>query len=67
MLLDSPPHRAFRDEEGSSQMGTDSIKDGFTTGPEWVNWIVLPPDANQMANCWNELEELDTGDERVSS
>ena len=67
MLLDSPPPRAYKDEEVSSQIGTTSIDDGFTTGAEWVNWIELPPDANQMATFWTELEELDTGDKRVSS
>lgn len=66
-MLGSANPRAARDGEGSSQTREASTGDGFTEAtPEWGNWIELPPDANPIANCWTEIEELDTGDYRVS-
>jgi hypothetical protein len=62
VLLDSP------DGDGdSSQMGEQSVNDGFGAGPEWLKWTELVPQEETIANCWTEIIDVESGEERVSN
>ncbi len=62
VLLDSPD----RDGTDSSQMGDQSMNEGFGTGAEWLKWTELDPEEETIANCWTELIDVESGEERVS-
>ncbi|CAM6032490.1 unnamed protein product [Sphagnum compactum] len=56
VLLDSP------DGDGdSSQMGEQSVNDGFGAGPEWLKWTELVPQEETIANCWTEIIDVESG------
>jgi hypothetical protein len=62
ILLDSPD----RGGTDSSQMGDRSMNDGFGTGAEWLTWTELVPEEETIANCWTEIIDVKSGEERVS-
>jgi hypothetical protein len=62
ILLDSPD----RHGTDSSQMGDRSMNDGFGTGAEWLTWTELVPEEETIANCWTEIIDVKSGEERVS-
>jgi hypothetical protein len=60
VLLDS----ADGDGTDSPQMGEQSMN-GVATGAEWLTWTELVPDEETIANCWTEIIDVESGDERV--
>jgi hypothetical protein len=62
VLLDSPDG----DGTDSSQMGDQSMNEGFGTGAEWLKWTELDPEEETIANCWTELIDVESGEEQVS-
>ncbi len=60
VLLDSPDG----DGTDSPQMGEQSMN-GVATGAEWLTWTELVPDEETIANCWTEIIDVESGDERV--
>ncbi|CAK9199211.1 unnamed protein product [Sphagnum troendelagicum] len=61
ILLDSPD----RCGTDSSQMGDRSMNDGFGTGAEWLTWTELVPEEETIANCWTEIIDVKSGEERT--
>ncbi|CAK9861833.1 unnamed protein product [Sphagnum jensenii] len=61
ILLDSPD----RGGTDSSQMGDPSMNDGFGTGAEWLTWTELVPEEETIANCWTEIIDVKSGEERT--
>ncbi len=47
-------------------MGDRSMNDGFGTGAEWLTWTELVPEEETIANCWTEIIDVKSGEERVS-
>ncbi|CAK9232301.1 unnamed protein product [Sphagnum troendelagicum] len=60
VLLDSP-----EGDGDSSQMGEQSVNDGFGAGPEWLKWTELVPQEETIANCWTEIIDVESGEERT--
>jgi hypothetical protein len=60
VLLDS----ADGDGTDSPQMGEQSMN-GVATGAEWLTWTELVPDEETIANCWTEIIDVESGDERT--
>jgi hypothetical protein len=48
-------------------MGEQSVNDGFGAGPEWLKWTELVPQEETIANCWTEIIDVESGEERVSN
>ncbi|CAK9878256.1 unnamed protein product [Sphagnum jensenii] len=61
VLLDSPDG----DGTDSSQMGDQSMNEGFGTGAEWLKWTELDPEEETIANCWTELIDVESGEEQT--
>jgi hypothetical protein len=61
ILLDSPD----RGGTDSSQTGDRSMNDGFGTGAEWLTWTELVPEEETIANCWTEIIDVKSGEERT--
>jgi hypothetical protein len=60
VLLDS----ADGDGTDSPQMGEQSMN-GVATGAEWLTWTELVPDEETIANCWTEIIDVESGEERT--